>query len=167
MDKNTKYNDTEKLFSLIKDVKFCMLTTADEDGTLRSRPMATQVSYEEKNLYFFTKKSSGKVDEIKEDSQINLAYANPSKQDYVSVSGQASLTQDKAKMEKFWNPAYKAWFPEGLEDPEISLLTVEIEKAEYWDSHSSAVVHLVGLVKAKLTGETYKPGEHGVVNSLN
>jgi hypothetical protein len=57
-------------------------------------------------------------------------------------------------------PLLKAWFPDGLDDPALALLRVDIEKAEYWDSPSSTVVHLVGFVKALATGKTYEPGEH-------
>lgn len=156
-------NDFEKLFKLIDGIDYCMLATADEDGTIRSRPMATQREYKDHDLYFFTKKNSPKCVEISQDADVNLAYAHPGKQHYVSISGRAEITQDKEKMEALWNPAYKAWFPEGLEDPEIALVKVSIQKAEYWDSHSSPVVHLIGVAKAMLTGETYKPGDHGTV----
>jgi general stress protein 26 len=156
-------NDFEKLFKLIEGIDYCMLATEDEDGSIRSRPMATQKDYNDQDLYFFTKKNSGKCVEIQNESDVNLAYAHPAKQHYVSVSGRAELIEDKAKMEKLWNPAYKAWFPDGLEDPEIALIKVSIQKAEYWDSHSSPVVHLIGVAKAMLTGQQYKPGDHGTV----
>jgi general stress protein 26 len=156
-------NDFAKLFKLIEDVQMCMFTTVDEDGTLRSRPMATQKEYKDNELYFFTKKDSGKITEIENDQDVNLAYAHPGKQHYVSVSGRAEMIEDRAKIEALWNPMYKAWFPEGLDDPELGLVQVHIQKAEYWDSHSSPVVHLIGLAKAALTGKSYKPGDHGTV----
>lgn len=156
-------NDFEKLFKLIEDVEYCMLATADEDGTIRSRPMATQREYKDQDLYLFTKKNSPKCVEIEHESDVNLAYAHPSKQHYVSVSGRAEMVEDRAKIEAMWNPAYKAWFPEGLDDPELGLIKVSIQKAEYWDSHSSPVVHLIGVAKAMLTGQQYKPGDHGKI----
>ena len=164
MAQETK-NDFDKLFALIKDVDYCMLATVDAEGYLRSRPMATQKDYGDQELYFFTKRSSGKVVEIEHDASVNLAYASPEKQHYVSVSGRASLIEDKEKMQRLWNPAYKAWFPEGLEDPEVALVQVHIEKAEYWDSPSSTVVHLVGLAKAMLTGKPHHGGEHGTIEN--
>lgn len=156
-------NDFEKLFKLIEGVNICMMATEDKDGSIRSRPMATQREYKDHDLYFFTKKDAPKCVEIENETEVNLAYAHPSKQHYVSVSGRAELVQDRNKMKELWNPAYRAWFPEGLDDPEIGLIKVAIEKAEYWDSHSSAVVHLIGVAKAMLTGKQYKPGDHGTV----
>jgi len=149
-----------KLGEMIKEIKFAMLTTAEPDGTLRSRPMATQATEFNGELWFFTAASAPKVGEIEQDHHVNLSYAAPDKNLYVSVSGKARMVRDKQKAEELWNPAYKAWFPKGLDDPDLALLKVSATQAEYWDSSSSAVVHLVGFVKALATGERYHPGEN-------
>ncbi len=161
MDNQAATNEhVKKLGELIKDIEFAMLTTAEADGTLRSRPMATQQVEFDGDLYFFTRAGSGKVDEIERDHHVNVSYAKPDDQRYVSVSGMARLSRDRAKIEELWSPILKAWFPEGLDDPELALLKVSVESAEYWDSPSSKMVQLVGFVKALVTGESYKPGEH-------
>lgn len=72
----------------------------------------------------------------------------------------AEVVRDRQKIDNLWKPFLKAWFPNGKDDPELALLKVEAEQAEYWDSSSSAVVHAVGLVKALTTGETYQPGDN-------
>ncbi len=150
----------QKLNELVKDVRIAMLTTADENGLLRSRPMATQKTEFDGDLYFFTKEHSPKMDEVKKDHNVNVAYSNPDKQHYVSMSGTARIITDPAKMKELWTPELKAWFPDGLEDPELSLLKIETSQAEYWDAPNSTVVYLVGLAKAIATGETYHPGEN-------
>jgi general stress protein 26 len=149
-----------KLSELIKDIKFAMLATAEPDGTLRSRPMATQQVEFDGDLWFFTGANTPKVYEIERDRHVNVIYAAPDKNVYVSVSGKARLVRDRQKAEQLWNPAYKAWFPKGLEDPDLALIKVSVEQAEYWDSSSSAVVHLAGFVKALATGERYQAGEN-------
>jgi general stress protein 26 len=151
--------DMKRLGELIKDIEFAMLTTEDDDGTLRSRPMGTVQSEFDGTLYYFTYGTSHKVLEVKQHHQVNLSYARPDKQQYVSLSGTASLSRDRQKMEELWNPALKAWFPKGLDEPDIALLRVEVTKAEYWDSPPSGVVHAIGLLKAVVTGEKYKGGE--------
>ena len=151
----------EKLGKLISKVKYAMLTTADEDGTLRSRPMATQSPEDfDGDLWFYTRASAPKVGEVEHEHQVNLAYAEPGDQLFVSVSGTANLVRDRAKAEQLWTPAMKAWFPKGTDDPDLALLKVHVEKAEYWDTPSSTIVHLVGFVKATVTGKAYKPGEN-------
>lgn len=165
----TRDQKIEKLGSMIKDIKMAMLTTADPDGQMRSRPMATLSNEFQGQLYFFTREHSGKVASIQQDQHVNVAYADPSSQTYVSVVGRASLSKDRAKMEQFWNPAMKAWFPDGLEDPEISLIEVLVESAELWDSPPNKVVRLVGMAEALLTGKPYDQihGNHNERLNLN
>ena len=166
MDNTTTDRDeaVKKLGAMIKDIEFAMLTTAEPDGTLRSRPMATQQVEFDGVLWFFTHAHAPKVEEIEREHHVNLSYAKPEDQRYVSVSGLARLVRDRKKAEELWNPAYKAWFPKGLDDPELALLKVNVTQAEYWDSSSSAIVHLVGFVKAVATGQQYKPGDNEKIN---
>lgn len=154
-----KDDSIEKLGELIKGIRVAMLTTVDEEGCLRSRPMANQDHEFDGTLWFFTDADSAKVHELERDQHVNLSYAKPDDSQYVSVSGKATLVRDRAKMQELWSPLHKAWFPKGLEDPQIALLRVDVEKAEYWDSPSSAVVRLFGFAKALATGKRY--GEEG------
>jgi general stress protein 26 len=157
----TNSENVKKLRELLKDIKFAMLTTIEEDGTLRSRPMATQQVEFDGDLWFFTNAKAHKVDEVQQHQQVNVSYAQPDKQKYVSVSGTAKLVRDRAKIEELWNPLFKAWFPQGLEDPDLALLKVSIDKAEYWDSPSSQVVRLAGFLKSVVTGKPIgNAGEH-------
>lgn len=120
----------------IKGIKFAMLTTVDDDGSLRSRPMATQDEPSDGDLYFFTWADSEKVHEIQTDRQVCLSYAKPGDTAWVSISGSAQLVRDQALMQHLWKPTLSAWFPRGLHDPNLALLKVTIAKAEYWDSPS-------------------------------
>lgn len=142
-----------KLYELIEGVKICMMTTAEPDGSLHSRPMYNQDADENGDLWFFTQIQSGKTNEISKDHQVNLGYSHPSKQHYVSITGKAEIVRDKAKIEGKWSEGMRAWFPKGTDDPQIALIRVHPERGEYWDSPSSAVVHLYGYVKASLTGQ--------------
>lgn len=156
-------DDVKKLAKLIHGIDFCMMTTVGEDGSLHSRPMSTQKDEFDGTIWFFTESDSGKVFEVERDRQVNLSYANPSKQSYVSVSGRARLVRDKDKAKELWNPMYKAWFPQGLDDPKLALLAVDVDSAEYWDTPGSKIMHLVGFAKAMLTGQKYEAGDHAKV----
>ena len=153
----------EKLKGFIEKIDFCMLTTIN-GGQLRSRPMSTQELDENGELWFFTSDDTHKVDEIEQDNRVNVAYAKPEDNVYVSVSGQAELVKDREKIEELWNPILKAWFPEGLDDPTLALLRISVEEAEYWDSPNSKIVQLVGFVKALVTGKPANGGDHGKVS---
>ena len=146
-----------KIWDMIGDIKFAMLTS-DDAGHLRSRPMAASQTTFEGTLWFFTRASSHKVAEVQHDSRVNVSYADPSKQNYVSLSGNASLVRDAASIAQHWSEATRAWFPKGKDDPDIALLKVDVAEAEYWDAPNSAMVHAYGYVKAVLTGSAPHPG---------
>jgi general stress protein 26 len=152
--------DLEKLGELIGGIKFAMMTTADDQGSLHSRPMSCMQMDGEGNLWFFTSASSGKVHEALAEQQVNVSWAHPDKQDYVSVSGRAAVVRDEAKMKSLWTPWIKPWFPKGLADPDLVLMKVTIEEYEYWDAPGNAVKRAYGFAKAMLTGKTDALGEN-------
>jgi general stress protein 26 len=154
-----------KVGELIKDINVAMMTTEAEDGLLHSRPMATQKTEFDGTLWFFSGLNSGKISEIDWNPEVNLSYSDGNDNQYVSVSGTAELVDDRAKKEELWSDIYKAWFPQGLDDPDLCLLRVDVAFAEYWDVPSGKMVQVFGFLKAIATGERLKmEGEsHGVV----
>lgn len=163
-DKHTSLSHSEsigKLRELMKDIKFCMMTTVDSDGDLRSRPMTLQQSEFDGDLWFFTGKSTEKIAEIKQDQHVNVSFEKTDDNAYVSVSGRASFVEDREKAKELWSPFYRAWFPKGLDDPDLQLMKIHVTKAEYWDAPNGAVTYLFGLAKAMLTGKSPQSiGEH-------
>lgn len=150
----------KKVGELIQDVKVCMMTSVAPDGSMHSRPMWTQEAEFDGKLWFFTSKGSEKAMQVQANPQVNLGYAKTGDNTYVSVSGKGHLSFDKAKMKELWNPFMKAWFEGGLEDPDLALIHIHVESAEYWDNPNSKLYTLISFVKASLTGETAKLGEN-------
>ena len=102
-----------KLATMIRGVKVAMLTTTGPDRTLHSRPMATQEADFDGTLWFFTQAGSEKTSEIRQNPQVNASYVSAEEHHYVSLTGHASVIQDREKMQELWSPAYRAWFPQG------------------------------------------------------
>ena len=154
-------DDLQKLRELVKDIDFCMLTTVDENGDLHSRPMSVNGDIDpDGDLWFFTGASSHKVSEIATLPKVNVSFADPDNQHYVSITGTAQLIRDRDKIEELWRPEFKMWFPEGKDDPEIALLQVSLEKAEYWDSPSSTIGYALSFVSSLVTGKEADYGEN-------
>ena len=153
-----------KLFDLIKDIKFAMFTThKGQSGHLHSRPMTTQNKSidEDDSLWFFMSRASAPVSEFQGDDQVNVSYANPSSDTYVSVSGVAHIVDDRAKKQALWTKANDAWFSGGIDDPDVALVQVRIEHADYWDVKENKLVQLYKTAVAAATGKPPKMGEHG------
>lgn len=152
-----------KIAKMIKGTRIAMLTSITDEGHLHARPMAVQDVEFDGDLWFFTGKSSPKVHQIEEQPRVNVAFSDPAHQNYVSLSGRASLVIDKAKNHELWNPSLEAWFPDGVDDPELSLLKIHVDGAEYWDAPSSTVAHVAGFIKSKLSGQPADVGDHAKV----
>lgn len=160
-------NDIQHISKFIKDIKFTMLTTKNvKNGTLCSRPMTLQEFEFDGALWFFANRNSELVHQIEVNSQVNLTFSNLKNMSFLSASGEAHIVQNKAKEEELWSPFYKAWFPEGLQDPNLCLIKVDIHSADYWDSPGSSLVRFAGFAKAIFTGEKNNTtiGKHGHIN---
>jgi len=168
MDTQQQANDSlEKVAQLVDEIRFAMLTTQEQDGTLHSRPMTTLQMDADGCLWFFTSVHSYKVDDVNEQAKVNLGYARTDQQDYLSVAGTAQVVRDRKKMEELWTTWLKPWFRDGLNDPDLVLLRVRIDEANYWDAPGSLVKRLYGLAKGILTGNTDALGEHGSARPLH
>jgi general stress protein 26 len=149
------------LRTLVERMKTGMLTTQAPDGALRSRPLHTLALDHDGRLWFFVSASSAKIDEMnREHGRVGISYADLGKQDYASISGRGQIVRDRERMKALWSPWVKVWFPGGLDDPDLALLCVSIEQAEYWDAPGSSVKRLYGMVKGRMTGNTDALGEH-------
>jgi general stress protein 26 len=159
-DSDKMTNDAKVLSDKIKGIRIAMLTTIDQDGALRSRPMATQEMEFDGDLWFFTYADSPKVEDVKEYEQVNISYAKPDDNLFVSVAGTAQLVRDRQKIQELWNPFVKAWFPNGQDDPNVALLKVTVSNAEYWDAPSGKMGALYTAVKNLATGGKDPGGEN-------
>ena len=159
--KPQKNEQMTKVRDMAEAIRIAMMTTVDEQGNLVSRPMAALQFDEIGDIWFFTKRTSPKVDQIEHNEQhVNVAFASVSDANYVSISGTATEVNDRAKIDELWNPQAKAWFPNGKDDPELTLLKVHTQMAEYWDSNSSLMVRLFQQAAAVVTGSVPKMGEN-------
>lgn len=142
-----------KFRALIERIEVAMVTTRETDGSLRARPMAAiLLENDSGHIYFLTGLSSHKIEEIARDPHVNLTFAKGG--DFVSVSGTAETTRDPELIDRLWSETHRSWFPKGRKDPEICVLRVLIDYAEYWDPPSAGVGMAYGWTKAMLTGRS-------------
>lgn len=121
-----------KLAELIGQIRIAMLTTLTEDGEFRSRPITTHGARFDGDLWFLTRADSSKLEEVRQHRRVGLTYAKPEDNRYLSLSGTAQVLFDQGKAEELWDPSYQAWFPGGPRDPNLALIRVKVERAEYW-----------------------------------
>jgi general stress protein 26 len=137
----------DQLARLIEGMQVATLTTLHEDGTLRSRPMAVLPGRFQGDFWFFTRHDSPKAYEIEEDPRVSLSFSDFSGQKFISVTGEAELVRDRKKAEQLWVNDLRAWFPGGLSDPDLVLLRVHVDRAEYWDDRLRGMMRIDGFVQ--------------------
>jgi general stress protein 26 len=149
----------KKLLETLRSFETVMVTSKAENGTLHSRPMAVAEVGDGCEIWFATSRESGKVDELSDDTRCLVTGQEGRR--YVSLSGRVDVVGDPERVRALWRPAWKAWFPEGKEDPSIVLLRLRPEIGEYWDdTGAKGVRHLFQMAKAVLNGRSAAATEH-------
>lgn len=161
----TANKNIAKLKSLIEDVEIAILSTLDGEEII-SRPMATSEVDDEGNIWFFTNEYSGKVADVMSEPKVNVSYSHPGRHTYVTINGYASVVQDRVKMEQLFSPTIKVFFPQGLNDPKLTLLKVKPYQAEYWENHSvDGMLRFMGILgSSPIADEELHHGEHGKIS---
>lgn len=156
----------DDLYELIEGMEIAMFTTRRPDGRLVSRPMATQARIPGADLWFATDVDTHKLDELESDPHVNLAYYRDRTREWVSVSGTARVSRDRARIHELYRPDWRAWFGDeggerdgGPDDPRIALVLVDVDSVTYMKSDTPRPVVLFQVVKGMVTGEPPKTGE--------
>ena len=159
-------NDIEKFYSMIDDIEIAMMTTRRSDGHLRSRAMANQRRAAGADLWFVTCDGTAKLQDLSQDPHVNLTYYRESSREWVSVSGTATISTDRAKIRELYAADWKVWFPdEGdsrhgtPDDPRMVLIGVQVHAAEFLEVNKPKPVVLYEVVKGWLTGTQPDVGE--------
>lgn len=136
----------EKVRELIKGIETAMLTTVRPEG-LVARPMQTQEVEFDGDLWFLTMKDTDKYEELQTHPDVNVSYVGKS---YVSLRGKAELVDDREKIKEFWSPAYASFLHTTSDDPNLVLIKVKAEAAEYWETGNK--FKMVKKMFSRMTG---------------
>jgi general stress protein 26 len=159
-------NELKTLYEMIDDLEIAMMTTRREDGHLESRAMATQRHASGADLWFVTSEGSQKLSDVMFDPHINLAYYKDASNEWISVSGIASIVRDRAKIRELYAEDWKIWFQDegdhrhgSADDPRMVLIGVDVHAAVFLEVNKPRPVILFELAKGWLTGREPKLGE--------
>lgn len=150
----------KKMQDLGKD-EVCLFCTFGEEEDLEFRPMSTQAIDDNGHFWFFSDRRSHKDEQIDEYNKVYLLYSNPGKQNYMCIEGSAIVSRDQAKVDELWNPAAKAWFKDGKDDPYISVIEVTPHKAHYWDTKHGKMISFLKILASAVSGKTMDDGVEG------
>lgn len=154
----------EKMKELVGHNAICMFTSSVGEVPLHTRPMTTQEVDDQGNFWFLSSKDSHKNFEISSDARIQLLFANTSASEYLTVYGTATVIDDRKKIEEMWSPLAKAWFEQGKDDPNVSLIKVSPEDAYYWEPKRNKMITLFKMAASAVSGKRMEIGREGELN---
>ena len=166
MAEKTDSKRIEELYELVENIETAMLTTRRSDGRMVARPMATQKREPIADLWFVTDIESHKMDELHNDPHVNLAYFDTERYEWVSVSGMATISTDRALIRSLYKADWKVWFGRlddvrdgGPDDPRLALILVDADSVVYMKRDKPAPLVLFEVAKGLLTGSRPEFGE--------
>ena len=164
--KTTAQSSAERtqLCDLIENMTVGMLTNVNADGALVSRPMSPLEMDGNGALWFFTDARSEKLEHLR---VVNLSFTDAANSTYVSLSGSGQIEMDRAHIERLWTPFAKPWFPDGPDSPNLALLKLVPETAEYWDAPHSKMVRMFAMAASVVAGKPIGLGEHDTLTGLS
>ena len=157
----TDTSDQQKLVELLDDMPIAMMTTFGTEGP-RSLPMARQQVEPSAELWFITARDTEHVRAIATEPRVALTFSSRSA--WVALEGRATVVDDQARLKELWNTFAEAWLPGGPEDDNATLIRVDVESGEYWDTPGSKLASAISFAKAKVTGEPYD-SDHGTLDT--
>ena len=150
-----------KARKIINDINNCFFITQHSG---KSRPMSTCKFDDDGTIWFFTDIRSEKVSDINNDTEVRLLYADPKKNTYLDIQGEAEIVTDRARMKQFWTAIVKVWFPDGVEDPNLCLLRILPFSAMYWEAESAKMIQAIRIAASVITGENLVEGSEGTLS---
>jgi general stress protein 26 len=150
-----------KVIDIINDSRIGMFTTINEAGALVSRPLAVQDVKDDGDMWFFTSSNTSQVAHIRANPAVNVSFGKGT--EWVSVAGTAEVVADRQLIRDMWNQMVEAWFPDGPDTPEVVLLHVGSDSAEYWTSPGGTAATVLQWVKSRVMHSPMSVGDSGTV----
>lgn len=147
----------DHFWNIIADMPACMLVTND-GAVLRARPLAPFIDKNLHTIQFVTTEESAKIDELSDDRDLCLTFADNDKMLFASVSGRAKVTDDKELIKKLWGPYCETFFPDGPDS--VVVITVKASQAEYWDNDKGTLSLAFEITKAYFSDDGPDLGEN-------
>lgn len=151
--------DLDRLYRIISGFEVAFLTTRSREGYLRTRPMFPTPRIPGVDLWFLSHDHTHKVEDIEEHPDVCVSYYRPSDRAYASLSGEALLHWDEARIQRFWKPDWYTWFPKGPDDPGLVCIDINVLHVEYTEMQATTLKVLWSLLKARTRGEDHYLGE--------
>ena len=152
-EKKSPTSHRQRVREILEEARSVLMFTRDAEGELHGRPMSIAKVTDEGTIFFSSSVDSLKVTELGKDKRVDLAFQ--SKTQYAHVRATGLVLDDRSLVHQLWQEDWKVWYPGGKDDPQIRIILVEPQSAEYWDlSGSKGLSFLYEAAKALVQGKS-------------
>ena len=144
----------EQIREVVKKSASCFFCTAVSRGSGAARPMSVQEVDDDGTLWFLSAADSHTNLELAENPAVRLFFQGSEHADFLTLTGRATVSRDKGRIEDLWEPVLKTWFTEGKDDPRITVIKVEPEGGYYWDNKHGSIVAGIKMLVGAAIGKT-------------
>lgn len=155
----------EKLKDMVDKIDMGMMGTYQEGNEfIYAVPMSRQEVDEQGNIWYLLSSESETYHNLEKNKNVTILFSDTSNFNFLSLNGQAEISQDQARIDKYWNKMIEVWFEKGKEDPRIRVLKVVPSEAHYWDNKTNKLVTMFKVLSSAVTGQKLDIGREGELN---
>lgn len=114
------------------------------------QPMTAFLDRAENRLWFFTYKDTDLADAARGGASAMFVFQH-GRELYACIGGDLRIEHDRARMDRYWNAHVAAWYPEGKDDPRLTMLSFDANDAEVWISEAGPIRYAFEVAKANAT----------------
>ena len=153
----------ETIQKLAEKAGVCFFVT-NIGKSAHSIPMSLQEVDDAGTLWFISSEESTHNENLQKDKTVQLYFLNNGSYEYVFIQGQATVSKDKALIDKYYSHFADAWF-DGKNDPRITVIGVKPDDGYYYETKDNKVFAMAKMVFAAVTGAKTEDG--GVEGGLS
>jgi len=155
----------EKLKKMVDSIDIGMLSTFTKGTNYpHSIPMSRQEVDDHGNIWFLFSAESDTYQHLQQNKEVSMTFADVSSYEFLSINGTGEVSQDPARIDKYWNDMIAAWFEKGKQDPNIRILKITPAEAHYWDNKTNKLITFFKVAASAVTGSKMDIGREGDLN---
>jgi general stress protein 26 len=128
------------------------------------QPMTAFCEPDNRQIWFFTRTDTDLAKTAEQDIEAMFVVQAKDQGFQACIAGRLAQHFDAERMERYWNPVVAAWYPEGREDPRLTMLHLDLGDAQVWLSETNPVAFAFQIAKANATHQEPDVGESAPID---
>lgn len=117
------------------------------------QPMAANGSREEGLIWFYTGADTDLAEAARNGGKAQMCVMDHSQSYYAAVIGSLSTHRSEQHIDRYWNAITSAWYPDGKQDPNLTMLKFAPESAAIWIGSNNPVRFGWEIARSAISGD--------------